>query len=173
MAIDHRTLGPGDLGVLLRAPAGLFDHPIDEAQARAFLDDPRHAIIVAVDGATSAPIAFVSANGYLHPDKPPQAWINELSTLEAHRGRGIGTELVRRMLALLAERGYGQVWLATEHDNVAARAVYQKVMRERGGSEDPAVVVYEYPLASARAPLASGDVSGPPADSPGAPGDVG
>lgn len=158
MAIDYRTLGLGDLGVLLRAPAGLFDNAIDEEQARAFLDDPRHAIIVAIDGVMGTPVGFVSANGYLHPDKPPQAWINELSTLEAHRGRGIGTELVRRMLALLAERGSGQVWLATEHDNAAARAVYQKIVRERGGSEDPAVVVYEYPLASANDPRPPADV---------------
>ena len=158
MAIDYRTLGPGDLGVLLRAPAGLFDNAIDEEQAGAFLDDPRHAIIVAIDGVMGTPVGFVSANGYLHPDKPPQAWINELSTLEAHRGRGIGTELVRRMLALLAERGYGQVWLATEHDNAASRAVYKKVMRERGGREDPAVVVYEYPLKRADSPATQGDV---------------
>ncbi|MEQ8318507.1 MAG: GNAT family N-acetyltransferase [Phycisphaerales bacterium] len=159
MGIDYQILGPGDASVLHRAPPGLFDFPIDSEQTAAFLGDPRHEIIVAIDAATDRPIAFVSANGYLHPDKPPQAWINELATLEAYRGRGIGTALVRRMLGLLAERGYRQAWLATEHDNAAARAVYRKILQERGGSEDPAVVVYEYPLKRADNPGARGDVS--------------
>lgn len=158
MGIGYQILGPGDASVLHRAPPALFDFPIDLEQAVAFLEDPRHEIIVAIDAETDRPVAFVSANGYLHPDKPPQAWINELSTLEAYRGRGIGAELVRRMLDLLAERGYGQVWLATEHDNAAARAVYRKVMQERGGSEDAAVVVYEFPPQGADSPESTGDV---------------
>lgn len=158
MELDYRILGPGDVPLLLRAPAGLFDNPIDARQAGAFIDDPRHEMLVAIDRETNIPVAFVSANGYLHPDKPPQAWINELSTLEAYRGRGIGAELVRRMLGLLAERGYGQVWLATEHDNAAARAVYRRVMAERGGREDPAVVVYEFPLGPGDSLRPRGDV---------------
>lgn len=158
MPVEYRTLGPDDLPLLERARAGLFDNAIDERQAGAFLADPRHEMIVAVDAESGALVGFVSANGYLHPDKPPQAWINELSTLEAYRGRGIGAELVRRMLGLLAERGYGQVWLATEHDNAAARAVYRRVLAERGGSEDPAVVVYEFPLSARDILGAGGDV---------------
>ncbi|MEO1278203.1 MAG: GNAT family N-acetyltransferase [Planctomycetota bacterium] len=146
MAIEYRELGPNDAALLAAAPDGLFDNAIDAQQAAAFLADEWHHIILAIDDGTSLPVAFVSANGYLHPDKPPQAWINELSTLEAYRGRGIATELVRRMLDVLRARGYREVWLATEHENAAARAVYRRVMAERGGSEDPAVVVYEFPL---------------------------
>jgi aminoglycoside 6'-N-acetyltransferase I len=158
MSIVYRTVMDADAPILLAAPAGLFDNAIDPEQLRAFLADDRHAMIVALDPADNIPVAFVSANGYLHPDKPPQAWINELSTLEAYRGRGIGAELVRRMLGLLAERGYGQVWLATEHDNAAARAVYRRVMAERGGGEDPAVVVYEFPLGPGDSLRPRGDV---------------
>lgn len=156
MAIVYRELGSTDAPVLLSSPAGLFDNPIAPGQAAAFLADERHHMIVAVDA--EVPIAFVSANGYLHPDKPPQAWINELSTLEAYRGRGIGTELVRRMLELLSGKGYGEVWLATEHDNATARAVYRRVMQEREGSEDAAIVVYEFPLSGGDIPPSSGDV---------------
>lgn len=147
MTIDYRELGSDDATLLAGAPDGLFDNAIDTLQTVAFLTDERHHMIVAIDDATGLPVAFVSANGYLHPDKQPQAWISELSTLEAYRGRGIATELVRRMLDLLHARGYREAWLATEHDNASARAVYRRVVAERGGSEDAAVVVYEFPLA--------------------------
>jgi len=158
MTIEYRELGPEDATLLAAAPDGLFDNAIDTQQMLAFLADERHHIIVAVDTDAGAPIAFVSANGYLHPDKRPQAWINELSTLEGHRGRGIATRLVRLMLDALADRGYRQVWLGTEHDNEPARAVYRKVMHEREGSEDEAVVVYEFPLHRGDSPGTAGDV---------------
>ncbi|MEO1007263.1 MAG: GNAT family N-acetyltransferase [Planctomycetota bacterium] len=148
LGIEYRELGPADAPLLLAAPPELFDNPIDPEQCDAFLADGRHHIIVALD--VGVPVGFATANGYLHPDKPPQAWINELSTLEAHRNRGIGAELVRRMLALLRDRGYAEAWLATEHDNAPARAVYKRVLAERaahaGATEDEAVVVYVFPL---------------------------
>jgi ribosomal protein S18 acetylase RimI-like enzyme len=56
--------------------------------------------IVAVDVETGQVVGFVSAIG----DGVLTAFIPLLEVLQAYRGRGIGTELVRRVLARLADR---------------------------------------------------------------------
>ena len=49
-----------------------------------------------------------------------------ISLHKEYRNQGIGTQLMRRMLALLKERGYKQATLSVQKDNYAAR-MYQKV----------------------------------------------
>lgn len=44
-----------------------------------------------------------------------------ISLRPAHRGRGIGTELIRRLLAELAERGIAEVSLSVQQSNPAHR----------------------------------------------------
>jgi ribosomal protein S18 acetylase RimI-like enzyme len=56
--------------------------------------------IVAVDAATGQVIGFVTAIG----DGVLSAFIPLLEVLPAYRGRGIGTELVRRVLERLRDR---------------------------------------------------------------------
>lgn len=48
-----------------------------------------------------------------------------LSLYKAYRGHGIGTDLLRRMLSLLREKGYKRASLAVQKDNYAVR-LYQK-----------------------------------------------
>jgi len=42
VAIDIRTLGPGDEELLANAAAGVFDNPVAANLAVEFLNDPRH-----------------------------------------------------------------------------------------------------------------------------------
>lgn len=49
-----------------------------------------------------------------------------ISLLPEHRGKGIGTDLMRQMLELLKEKGYTQTSLAVQKDNYAA-TMYQNV----------------------------------------------
>jgi ribosomal protein S18 acetylase RimI-like enzyme len=57
-------------------------------------------VVLARDGESGRVIGFVNAIG----DGVLSAFVPLLEVLPEHRGRGIGTELVRRLLALLEDR---------------------------------------------------------------------
>lgn len=134
-----RLLGPADAAVLDRVDADVFDGPIAPALAAEFLDDPRHHLIVALsDGMV---VGMITAVDYVHPDKSAQLWINEIGVASSHRRRGIGRALLRAMLEYGRERGWTEAWLGTEHDNIAARALY-----EDAGSEAEQFVLYSFDL---------------------------
>lgn len=118
--------------------ADVFDNPVDPAQLAAFLADPGHHMVLAMQG--SRVIGFASGNVLLHPDKPPAFFINEVGVNENMRQRGIATELCRRLMDLARGKGYRGIWLATETDNTAARALYRKLQAR----ETDAVVVYDW-----------------------------
>ena len=134
MSIEYRLLGPDDLSVLQNTADGVFDHePVPDMTAR-FLADPAHLIAVAVDAGTV--VGMATGNEYLHPDKPVQFWINEMGVAPGHQRQGIGKKLLSLMLQEARRRGFAEVWLATEDDNLPARALY----RSTGGQEENCVV---------------------------------
>ncbi len=118
-------LSSSDLGVLEATPAGLFDNQILGARAEEFLADPRHHIVVAMD--ESRVIGFATAIHYVHPDKDPELWINEVGVLDDVRRKGIGKRLVRRLLGLGSELGCREAWVLTERDNDPAIRLYESV----------------------------------------------
>ncbi|MFK7960837.1 MAG: GNAT family N-acetyltransferase [Phycisphaerales bacterium] len=121
--------------VLDRVAEGVFDSPVCPESRRAFVDDARHELVVAIE--SDAVIAFVSAVRYVHPDKPDQLWINEVSTAPAHRRRGHARRLVAFMLEVAHTLGCREAWLATDGDNEAARALYRALNLEE---PDPIVM---------------------------------
>ena len=140
MPIDIRLLGPGDLAVLDRVADDVFDGPVAARWARALLDDARHHLVVALDGGVV--VGMASAVDYVHPDKAPQLWINELGVAPAHRRRGIGRRLLDALLAHGRALGCTEAWLGTEEDNLPARRLY-----EGAGSAAERFVLYSFPLA--------------------------
>lgn len=58
-----------------------------------------------------------------------------ISLYEEYRGRGIGTELMRRMLKLLRAKGYKRASLAVQKDNYAVK-MYKNVGFEIVGKND-------------------------------------
>lgn len=141
MNFELRLLGPDDAPVLARVAPGVFDHPVHGGQTAVFLRDPRHHLVVALDGPLV--VGFVSAVHYVHPDKPAELWINEVSVAPTHQRLGIGTALLQRLLQHGRELGCVQAWVLTDPANAAARGLY----RAAGGRE-PAVptVMVEFPL---------------------------
>jgi ribosomal protein S18 acetylase RimI-like enzyme len=73
---------------------------------------------------------------YVHPDKPPELWINEVGVSGAYRDRGIGRQLLETLKTHGRALGCGEAWVLTEPGNAAARALY----RAAGGAE--AEIVY-------------------------------
>jgi aminoglycoside 6'-N-acetyltransferase I len=123
MAIEIKVLGPQDTGVLANLAPDVFDDPIDVARANEFLADPRHHLVVAVDNGQV--VGFVSAVHYVHPDKPrPELWINEVGVAATHRGRGLGTRLLRSLFGVAQGLGCAEAWVLTDRANTAAMRLY-------------------------------------------------
>ena len=139
MSIDIRLLGPNDRGVLDRVADGVFDGPVVARWTREFLTDARHHLLVAVEGGVV--VGMASAVHYVHPDKAPQLWINEVGVAPTHQRRGIGRQLLDAVLAHGRTLGCTEAWLGTEEDNVPARRLY-----ESAGGEVERFALYFFPL---------------------------
>lgn len=131
-------LGPEDHDILLRVEPGLFDNPLDPAQAYAFLAQGTHEIVLAMGQGQA--VGMASGAVMMHPDKPPQFFIMEVGVREAWQRKGIGQALVQRMREIAEGRGCTAVWVATEGDNIPARGLY-KSLKAR---EQEHVVVYDW-----------------------------
>jgi len=139
MSIDLRLLGPGDEGVLDRIADGVFDWPVQSRWTGEFLADARHHMLVAVEDGVV--VGMVSAVDYVHPDKAPQLWINEIGVAPSHQRRGIGRRLLDAMLAHGCRLGCTEAWVGTEEDNAAARRLYASA-----GSEAEPFVLFSFEL---------------------------
>ena len=136
--ITIRNLGPEDVAILDRVRPGTFDNPIDPAQAFAFLATRVNEIVVALSAGEV--VGFASGTVLMHPDKPPQFFINELGVHEDVRRRGIGTRLLERIMDLARDRGCQGIWFAAEADNAPARGLF----RALGARETEGIVVYDW-----------------------------
>ena len=56
-----------------------------------------------------------------------EASLNTLTVDPAHRRRGIGRQLLRQSLALLAQQGAAYAFLEVRHSNLAAQGLYESV----------------------------------------------
>lgn len=118
-----RLLGPGDSEILAVVADDVFDGPVRPELAREFLEDPRHHIAVAIDGGTV--VGMATAVHYLHPDKGPELFINEVAVASGHRRRGLGGRLLDALLDQGRALGCREAWvLADPPDDEAAAALY-------------------------------------------------
>jgi len=67
-------------------------------------------------------VRCINAYGHIDDDIPEFA----ISLYPQYRGRGIGTELMKKMLTFLKEKGYAKTSLAVQKENYAVK-VYQNV----------------------------------------------
>jgi ribosomal protein S18 acetylase RimI-like enzyme len=137
-----KILSPSDLLLLLDNTDDVFDYAIDEKLAREFLDDPRHHIVVAL--ADGKVIGFASAVHYIHPDKPPELWINEVGVAPAHQGKGVGKAILKEMLNLGRRLGCVNAWVLTDRNNIAANGLYKSV---GGLTSEEETVMYNFKIA--------------------------
>lgn len=152
MSIEIRLLTREEGAVLDQVAPDVFDRPIDPCWTAEFFADPRHHLAVAIEDGTV--VGFASAIHYVHPDKPPELWINEVGVAPPYHRQGLGRRLLAELLRHGTELGCVQAWVLTSPTNVAAQALYRA-----GGGQAAAElsVLYEFPL-------------GPPADPSQAPG---
>ncbi len=125
MTIHYRLLGPEDAHFLENVADDVFDHAVEPRLAMEFLTDQRHHIVVAIDNGVV--IGMVTAVHYVHPDKLPQLFVNELGVAGSHRRRGIARRLINEMLEHAGSLGCTEAWVGTENENVAARSLYESL----------------------------------------------
>jgi aminoglycoside 6'-N-acetyltransferase I len=120
-----RMLGPDDAPILDCVAPDVFDNEIDANWTAEFLADPRHHMAVAV--LEDQVIGMASGVHYVHPDKGPELWVNEVGVAPPHRKRGIAKGLIGVLFAHARTLGCTEAWLGTEEDNAAARALYRSL----------------------------------------------
>lgn len=139
MEIEIRAAIHGDLAAMERVGDKLFDYPVKPNRAKEFLDDPRHHLFIAIH--EEKIVGMASGFHYVHPDKDPELFVNEVAVLEEYQNKGIARELVRRLCQYGRSIGCRSAWVATEHRNLPARAAFVAA----GGQEHPeAVALIEY-----------------------------
>lgn len=124
-----------DLSAIEQVESGLFDDAVKPDRSREFLNDPRHHLILAYYN--NRIIGMASAFHYVHPDKDPTLFMNEIGVSEEYQNHGIGRAMARKLYEHARELGCKEVWVATESSNIAAR----KAFAAAGGVEDKELVV--------------------------------
>lgn len=129
--IELRLLGPGDAGVLSHVADGVFDDAVDRRWTAEFLADRRHHMIVALD--EGVVVGMISAVDYVHPDKAPQLWINEVGVAPSHQRRGIARRLMDAILQ------HGRAIGCTEACSVRTKPTWRRAgcTRARGRRRSP------------------------------------
>jgi GNAT superfamily N-acetyltransferase len=117
-----KILSRTDIDILSHVASGVFDRPINPHLSEEFLADPRHHLVVAIDAGMV--IGMASAVHYVHPDKEPQLWINEVAVAPIHQNRGLGKQLNDALLKLAKELGCTEAWVLTDRSNMPAMRLY-------------------------------------------------
>lgn len=133
--IRHATLD--DLDAMIKVGDQLFDNPVKPERTIEFLSDPRHHLILGFDG--DDVVAMASALHYVHPDKDPALFINEVGVIDDYQNNGIGRKIVKAMINHGKNIGCTDIWVATETSNAPARACY---IAAGGTEDDDHAVVY-------------------------------
>lgn len=147
MSVEIKVLHRGDEAVLANAAAGVFDNPINPDLTAEFLSDRRHHIAVAIENGMV--VGFASGIHYLHPDKRPELWINEVALAPTHRRRGLGKAVVKALFEVAWALNCVEAWVLTDRGNPAAMAFYSSLGGEEGvggAGQDNPVVGYTFAL---------------------------
>ncbi len=140
-----RILSAPEHAVLKNVAADVFDDEVDARLVKEFLVDPRHHLAVALTEEGQV-VGMASGVHYVHPDKAPQLFINEVGVSASYEGQGIGKRLLGVLLQRASELGCTEAWTATEPDNDRAQALYSRA----GGVKDPTpFVMFTFPVPKA------------------------
>jgi ribosomal protein S18 acetylase RimI-like enzyme len=151
MGIEIKILQRGDEGILSNVAPGVFDGAVDAELTKEFLGDHRHHIAVAMDNGLV--VGFASGVHYVHPDKRPELWINEVGLAPTHRRRGLGKAVLSALLEVGRAHRCTMAWVLTYRNNPAAMALYSSLGGTEGADDSgpvDALVGYSFVLAGAQ-----------------------
>jgi ribosomal protein S18 acetylase RimI-like enzyme len=144
VTVEILLLDAGDETVLSDVAPEVFDGPVQSRLAAEFVADPRHHLAVA--RASGLIVGFASAVHYVHPDKPPELWVNEVGVAPTYQRQGLAKQLLRAVFDAGRSVGCQQAWVLTERSNTSAMRLYDAL----GGVEASGQpVMFEFPLDAA------------------------
>ena len=126
-----RAAGAGDavaIAGLIREMAKTFGEssPVEPSWVRAFLArDDAGAFLAEDDGAVVGVVTWFLFPGLYHAAHC--ATVDEAIVTRAHRGRGIGTALLRRTRAQLEDLGVAEIGISTGLENEDAQRLYRRL----------------------------------------------
>jgi ribosomal protein S18 acetylase RimI-like enzyme len=121
-AIDYCRIRHENANLLARVAVDVFDEPIVPERLASYLENPANLLILAVsDGVVIGQVAAVLHH---HPDKSTELYIDEVGVTPAYQRQGVATKLMEEIIIWGKSLGCEEVWLGTEIDNTAARALY-------------------------------------------------
>jgi ribosomal protein S18 acetylase RimI-like enzyme len=140
MTIEIRRLGPADVALFENVAEDVLDHAIDRGGLAQYLSTPGHHFIGAL--ADGRLIGQLAAIVHRHPDlRPTELYVDELGVAGPFQRQGIARRLLDAAIDLGRELGCRELWVATEPDNLPARALY-----EGRGAPAESTVMYVYKL---------------------------
>ena len=152
MGIDLRRLGPGDEDVLALtareaddfdlAGASQPESPLPTPEASAYLADPAVLHWVAEDDGGVVVGELLCHVLRLPSGSGRELLLYSIGVRAAHRRRGVGTALVREMLAWARDEGIEEVWVLA--DNPGAEAFYAAHGFAHTGEGDRAVYLQRH-----------------------------
>jgi aminoglycoside 6'-N-acetyltransferase I len=135
--VQIRRLSAGDAALLARVADEVFDAPVDPVRLDAYLTEPGHHMLVAIDDGVV--VGQTAAVVHRHPDKPPELYVDEVGVAAGYRRQGLARRMLETMLELGKAIGCEEAWVGTEPDNLPARGLYEQ--RRRAGDAGAEVFV--------------------------------
>ena len=116
-------LKPGDEELLARAEAAFNSNIPSRGRCAFLLREPSYVMVVAItdDGDI---MGRIYAN-VLHRYEATDLLLYEVDVTEAHQRKGVGRAMLEYLKAYCVGRGYGEMWVLTDLDNVAGNALYK------------------------------------------------
>lgn len=133
---DTHWITAANAELLTRVAPGTFDHAIDHKRLERYLANPANWMCVAVkDGLV---VSMCMCVVHDHPDKPTELFLDEIGTGDDWRQQGAARGLMQKVFKRADAEGIEEIWLGTEPDNVAARALYEST----GAKGEKALIYY-------------------------------
>lgn len=128
--IEIVRVTPETAAVLEQVAPDVFDGAIDRQNLAAYLRDALHLLVVAqADGKI---VGQIGAMIHIQPDGPSQLYIDNLGVAPDYQRRGIARALLRQAFIWGQSHACGDAWVATEPDNLPARALYERLKSKPG-----------------------------------------
>jgi aminoglycoside 6'-N-acetyltransferase I len=137
MPIEIHRLSRANAALLDQVAPEVFDHAIDPGRLAAYLAEPGHLMVLAVEAGLV--VGQCAAVIHRHPDQPTELYIDNLGVAPDFKRRGIASKMVDEMFAWGRSLGCEEAWVGTEPDNVEGRGFYES----RNAQAIP-IVMYEY-----------------------------